>query len=466
MKKLIGLLLVLVVAYFGAVAFIGSKVDEYANEYIAKLNQKYAYVGIEYKAELVEKTFFGAKYKMMVDYTNPNMKDMLKTIYQLPFTFDIDIEFGPLLCRHGFGLGYIGASSLKPLDTFIAPELYTSIFKDAKINLDMTSKVSFLKHLNSTLDINKISFSPSRFTDVVINPISMVSSFNINTFIGDAKLKIPSIKISDSSNDKNSLTINDTVFDMDVVEFINSGIVLGDFELSIDKLDFKTEFSKEFIAQTDVLFSLKENSKNLLDTNLKINYKNIKGQLATVKIDNADISLAINSLDKQSVIDMHKYVLEIQDKQMEMMNKFSSPDANSSAIFEELDIFIEEMQANLFNIGKKLLIKDKTNIKANININHETHVKLDALYIASDLPSTFNELILDSNYLLNAIKFDFDAQVQDSITIDIADYVLQGLLDEGFATKDANLYKSKINYYPVVLMINDSDKSELLDNLR
>ncbi|CAA6813289.1 MAG: Secreted protein containing DUF945, bacterial [uncultured Campylobacterales bacterium] len=461
MKKILVFIVVVLIGYFGSVAFVGSKSEEHHEKYINQVNKIYQKHGIELKSKLIKKSFFTAKYELSMDYTNENMKKIIAEFYTLPMVFEYDVEFGPLLFRNGFGLGYAGFYSKKSLNSVLAKDLSTGIFKGKETNLVTKGRITFSDKLICDVFMDEININIMGAVNVKVAESSLVSKTDIKTLLGSGTVNIPSVELTDLTNPAKKVTIENIDLHANIKEFIETTL-LGDFVLDIEKVSLA---GNEFQFQPRVEVGMNENEKGLLDINAKLVYKNLKGQLSPIKVNNANISMALNKLDKSSLLVLSTYFKEVQNKQLALFDKMSNKDANITLIYQEIEALNSEIAGKIMPLIKNVLVLNKTNLKIDANINKENKLDFKADYIADGIPNRIDDFEYElPTVLANSFKAEVSLEVIKSIAglLRVPSEQLAYYISEGFIEDLGDVYTTKANYEPVKLVVNSRDKTALV----
>jgi len=479
-KKIIGAVVAVGAIWLGGTAYIGSKTEPYLEHYVQKTNKLYNAQGIELSVEKFNKGFFTSQAQVKLDFTDESLREELVEIIKLPMDIHYTIENGPLFFQNGLGVGTNRiVNSIKVSDFLVDKKEFLEVVKD-DIILDSTTNLGFSNNASFTAKTNRIVGSDEEGT-VRISPVTMSGDFDIETFQSDMKMLIEEFLVKSPEEE---ITLNDIVLNADITKFYDNGFYLGDFILDVASLNVKSEDLPFEVKNAKVAMKMNINENVDKNIDLKFDLSGDFGKSQLPKeyafLNKVNIAYALNGTKLEGLLAFQNYTKRIQEKQQAILEKLS--ENTSGALDESAFIELEKLQTQteeeMILMLAGLLKKDKTSFVFETKVmdqqEKEGSAKINIRYIGDEVLPKNAEVLIEKfeKEFLNLLAMNVDIQLNkdyiDNLPADLQQE-LSGQLQMGAmfgVIKDNNTsFSFEADYKPKTLMVNGSDRSEMLKML-
>jgi hypothetical protein len=475
MKKIVSSIIAAVAIWAGTTAYVGSQMEKNLQNQIDNSNKLYASNGIAYKMNNYEKSFLNSKAEIEVNFTDPAILELIQGSIKLPMIVKYDIEHGPLFFKNGLGFGAAKAHQEILLSSLLTEEakkeFLTLIKDDIMITSDMD--ISFTKNAAYTISTNEVNINDDG-KSFHMTPLAMKGNHNLETYKGDAKLNIASLKFQEEGT-QNGLTLQNLDLNIDIDEFIEKAFMLGTIDLSIENLTIKDDSDPQLenvnIA-TNLHIVTKKDSDTTISTKLDgdIDFKDTKLPVNLPNLKNIHAKMNMNHIGIEGMLEFQKASKEMQEAQSQIFTKMQSKPTEEELekIFEEFGTLQQNMMGKIVHSLNTLLVKDKSLIEyglkletkdskksnANIKIGYTGDIKFDGSI--EDIAIKVQQQALD---LVNLdVKIGLDAEhIKSSPNAETLKMQIQMGVAQGFIKEENGKYILNGYYKNQELMVNDNN---------
>jgi hypothetical protein len=475
MKKTVISIIAAAAIWTGTTAFIGNQLEGNLQTQIEKSNQINSDLGIKYKINSYQKNFLSSTAEIEIDFTNPEIIELMKETVKLPLVMKYDIEHGPLFFKNGLGVGLVRAHQEIPLSSIFTEEAkkdFLSLIKD-DIIIKSNINVSFTNNASYQASTNKINIDQNT-TNFHISPLKISGHQNLENANGDSKIHIDSVKVKKDEN-SSELKIENIDLDINVDDFIEEAIMLGTIDFSIGNLMIKENTNPQFQninLATNVHILTKKEEKESISTTFEgsINFKDTKFPDNIPNIKDIDIKMNMNNVGIKGMLAFQKASEEMQKKQSILLDKMQSniSEEEMQRIFEEFSSLQENMMNQIVQALNDMLIKDKTSIEYGLALKTQDNKKSDAdikvLYTGDiEFTGSIEEIAMRiQQQLLNLVNLDVKIALdKEHITTlpnaNMLEEQLKMAVMQGFIKEENGKYILNGYYKNQELMINDNN---------
>ncbi len=470
-KKILASVAVASALWAGATAYIGENTEKYLNDYVTKSNKIYTQNGMKMSLLSFEKGFVNSKAKVSLDFTDPEVKKELEGVLKLPIVMDYEIENGPILLKNGLSVGASRIhSKVKVSELLVDKEEFKKMVKE-DIVLDTTMLIDFQNNIDYEANSNQIvvESDQAKFT---IAPLEVKGEMNGETLVGTVNLLTKSIHGEMGSDGE--IKLDNVTLNADITKFFDNGFYLGDFDMGIEKFTLHNPNESQEIKNATVkaVMNLKQNSSDLVDTNfeldLDIGDTKLPPELNFVK--NISLNYGINGTKMDAWLAFQDTIAEVQEKQEAILEKLTlaKDEKEQMKAFIELQNMQQEIQNKMAMLLSDFLVKDKTTLKLDANLNDgQGKLLFDIKYIGDEqLPKSLEKLEAKlQQELLNWITLNIDVHIEKSLANQLPQELQTQLamaMMTGMLQDNNSSYGFNANYTPKKLMVNGQDRSEML----
>jgi len=475
MKKIVTSIIAAAALWAGTTAFVGNQMKENLQNQIDNSNKLYASNGVSYKINNYKKSFLNSQAEIEINFTDPTVLELIGDSIKLPIVIKYDIEHGPLFFKNGLGFGAARTHQKIPLSSLLTEkakeEFLTLIKDDIMINSDMD--ISFTKNASYTVSTNKVNINNDG-KSFNMTPLTMKGNHNLDTYKGDAKLNIASLKFQEEGT-QNGLTVQDLDINIDMDEFIEKALMLGTIDLSIKNLTIKDENDPQLdnvnIA-TNLHIVTKKDSETTISTELNgdVDFKDTKLPKELPDLKNIHLKMNMEHIGIKGMIEFQKVSKEMQEAQSQILTKMQSnpKEEEMQKIFEELGTIQQNMMGKIVHSLDKLLIKDKTLIEyglgvetkdskksnANVKIGYAGDIQFDGSI--EEIAKRVQEQVLD---LINLnVNIALDSEHINSLpNAEMLKMQIQMGVAQGFVKEENGKYILNGYYKNQELMVNENN---------
>lgn len=479
--KLVGLVVVAATVWMGSTAYIGSKAEPYLEKYVQKTNKLYEQYGVKMSVDTFNKGFFASQAVVKLDFTEPAMKEELAGILKLPMEMNYTIENGPLLFQNGLGFASSRiVNRIKLSDYLVEKEAFLEVVKD-DIIVDSRTNISFNKTASFDVRTNRVVVDEDG-DKLTMTPLLIDGEMDMETFQGDVAFLIEQFTIKGKEEDIN---IQDLTLDGTITKFYNNGFYLGDFKLNTASFNMKTQEMPFEVKNANLVMDvgIHENEHKDIDMQFKI-----KADLAETALPaefaflkKVEIDYALNGTKLEGLLAFQDYSTRVQAKQQELMEKVMANSASGTldeSTLTELNQFQDDIQNELILLLVGLLNTDRTQFLLNAKVMDEkakeASANLNLKYVgdevfsknASEVREKFEKELL--NLLAMGVNIQLNKEYLENLPAELKQE-LSAQLQMGAmfgVIKDNNTsFSFKADYTPNTLMVNGTDRSEMLKML-
>jgi len=493
MKKLFGLIAVLLLAWLGMTFYIGNNVESKSQELLSNMQEKYKNMGMELKVDIKDKSFFTSKAEMTFDYTNPEMKKILSQFYNLPIKMDYVVEHGPIFFKNGPGVGLTRIHSKQSMVNLLSEDIKEDLsLSDKDFVVTTNAVLSFSKNMSTDLSMTPVNFN-NPDSDIGIESGLLQGHFNtdMDTLAGSGSLSLPFVKVFNPESPKTEFYHAENItLDFDIEKFIAEGLYIGDISMKVKEMTLASEdFKDELSLSANIDIKIDEDQ----DKNLKVSYlvdaEHIKGEIPEefipfkINPKKASFDLVVEGLSPEGLIAFQKYSQEIQAKSQELMQKIMTENNEErEKVFAELQEFQVNMQAKLFDLAQGLFAPKKGKITYNASFEDDkkkdSHVNAKVAYLGDKFTGSVEEMTQAMKAkMLDLFTLDVDIKVDDSILLAVQNEMndrekqqttagLEMGIAQGIVKKEENTYTVKVDYEPNKLMLNGKDMSAMIEMIK
>ena len=435
------------IAFFSIIAMnLATSAQANDADVVSKITQCYNIAtngSILFKAEKKSKNY---------DISMDILDSSYKVIFKKDLKIHLEVDDGPLITNPSFGFGKAGIIANGSIVDFLNKNTTDSIDSKLKkqLNYKYEGKVSFGGELISKATLDAITLNnPFNKTEFKTSTATINSSMNIDSCIDKTVFNLESIEYK-SGNHLNDYSLKGLSISSQMTEkAIDNFALFVKTTFSIDKLTYKGNFTGK---QLDLKLSANLNGEikrvdkkyaNLfyktytkaLSANTIAFFKGIKESTFNFEIDNSEIDGLVN------LIALSKKMQKAEDQ---MIN--SKTEAERQKALLEYRALTTTKIVPVYN---QILIKDKTRLKLNLELNSEktSFVKVDLLYKAEPIQDNIQSAMITlMAQNLAVADGTIEIQVEKDIATNInplALILLDLLKTKGFATEKNGLYYLK-----------------------
>ncbi len=377
---------------------------------------------------------------------------------------NIDVDEGPIVIKPKFTLATAGLSAKGSILDIFKPTLVKNLEKSlkSKAKYSYEGLVTFGGELEEQLRIDPIELEGKDFTLESSKLISS-SKFDLDTITGENSIKVDNLHYTQKDTpliDTNLKAISTKV--IVTQEPIDNIMLFSKFNFSVDRVHLNI---KDRQLNQDLNFKIVLNGETKrIDSkllNLAFGYK-IEAldekTIASFKgIKSSSFELNLNNLG----IDGFLKLIKLQKEYQKLNNSILKASNNSNDVAMQKAILkTQELANNFVPIWNKLILKDKTKLKLNLELNGQkrSFIKLDLLYkgkpLSGDVNSAFISLAAQE---LNLFNGDIEILLDSTIASTINPFAIIGLemaKSKGFITMENGLYHLKAKLENGKIIIN------------
>jgi hypothetical protein len=385
MKKIVSSIIVAVALWAGSTAFIGTQIEEDIQKQIENSNKLYTSSGIKYKLNSYKKSFLSSKAEIELEFTDPEILDLLKDTIKLPLVITQNIEHGPLFFKNGLGFGSAKMHQETSISSLLTPEAKKEFLRLIKDDITITSDIaiSFTKNASYQLSSSEVKIEDDG-KNLHMTPLKIMGSSSLEQYSGDTKINIASLTINEEGT-QNGLTVENMNIAIDIDEFIEKAIMLGAIDLSIENLTIKDETNpqlKQINLATNLHLTSKKDSDTTISTNLDgdIDFKDTKLPKNLPNLKNLQAKMNMNYVGIKGMLEFQKASKEMQEAQSQIFTKMQSnpSEEEMQKIFEEFGALQQNMMGKIIHSLSNMLVKDKTLIEYRLGMQTKDNKSSDA----------------------------------------------------------------------------------------
>lgn len=463
MKKLVLvviLLLLLGTLWGGASWFIGEETEKLVKQQVEQSKEKLAPYGMKYELVSYDKTFMGA-----TAVTKLVLPESMATEGAADVQFLSEIQHGPIL-RGEKGVG-LGSSRWKvTLDESALPDAEVK----EKLKEVFADKPPFVAYADMGFAGADVNY------DVVINPAkleqdsntlnfagaNMTGTSNAQTGVGPFKVVMNTLNIKDPDVDIKVPAIN---VDGDITALIGSSMV-GSLNMQAKEISVTPILTGEAVTFDVDLKSDSAVAGDDLKGTSNIVVNNVKGaedSLKSLKWDMSYAGFSIAGLEKVQALNS-----DVQSLQAQLLfnaNNDESEMPEGEKQMEETLVQIQEKQMEMLNLFfSDVLQAKKTNLTQNVVVNNkngDVKLDLDLTYQGADEPLTLDTLALLGPEKMAALLKGDVAMTADKAILPpmMAAMFLAQPLEQKIVLEDDKQYSFKLKLKEDGLELNDQAMS-------
>ena len=475
MKKIVTSIIAAAALWAGTTAFVGNQMKENLQDQIDNSNKLYASNGIAYKMNSYEKSFLNSQAEIEVNFTDPAVLELIGDSIKLPMVIKYDIEHGPLFFKNGLGFGAARTHQEIPVSSLLtkeAKEAFLALIKD-DILITSDMEISFRKNASYTVSTNEVNINDDG-KSFQMTPLTIKGNHNLETYKGDAKLNIASLKFQEEGT-QNGLTVQDLDLNIDMDEFIEKALMLGTIDLSIKNLTIKDESDPQLEnvnISTNLHIVTKKDSDTTISTELDgdIDFKDTKLPKELPNLKNIHLKMNMEHIGIKGMLQFQKASKEMQEAQSQIFTKMQTNpgEEEMQKIFEEFGTLQQNMMGKIVHSLNTLLVKDKSLISyglaletkdnkksnANVKIGYTGDIKFDGSI--EDIAMKVQQQALN---LVNLdVNIGLDAEHVKSLpNADTLKMQIQMGVSQGFVKEENGKYILNGYYKNQELMVNDNN---------
>ncbi len=480
-KKVVVGLIGIVILWLVMTAYIASNTQEYFNRYLQRVNKLYEKQGVVFALKSFKSALFSSKATLKVDIDEPLLYQRVSKIIKLPLIVEYEIENGPLLFKHGIGMGLSRVRSHIDLhDHVVEVERFKKIFKKG-IELESWVDIDFNKNAYFYATTNKIVANVENEKFELL-PLRVNGRINLKSFESEMRIELKHIAIE--AQDIEAVA-QDTLLYVDIKKVYENGFYLGDVRVDIGSLTVKGKdlpFTLEKV-KLSILMDIVENRDETIDMKFKllVSLGNSKLPQAYASLDKIELEYALSGMKLEGVLAFQDFVKERQVRQEELFLKLIDADSGELNLqaLEALEKLQDESQDKIFLLLAKMLKKAHTNLNFKMIMvdkkAKESHLKMDITYMGEEFFSTSREHVEErlQKELLELFHFNFDLQFDKAYIANLAPKFQQSLLAQlemgvmlGMVKESNSSYIFEVDYEAESLMLNGKERLELLQILQ
>ena len=475
MKKIVTSIIAAAAVWAGTTAFIGSQMEENLQNQIDNSNKFNASNGIVYKINNYKKSFLNSQAEIEVNFTDPAVLELIGDSIKLPMVIKYDIEHGPLFLNNGLGFGAARTHQEIPLSSILTEEVKEEFLALVKDDIIITSdmQISFTKNASYSVSTNDVNINDDG-KSFHMTPLTMKGNHNLETYKGDAKLNIASLKFQEEGT-KNGLTVQDLDLNIDMDEFIEKALMLGTIDLSIKNLTIRDENDPQLeninIA-TNLHIVTKKDSDTTISTELNgdVDFKDTKLPEELPNLKNIHLKMNMEHIGIEGMLEFQKASKEMQEAQSKILTKIQSHPGEEELqkIFEEFGALQQDMMGKIVHSLNRLLIKDKSLIEYGLGIETKDDKKSNAniaIGYTGDIQfdGSLEEIAMKvQQQALNLVNLNVDIALDKEHvkTLPNAEMLKQQIemgVAQGFVKEENGKYILNGYYKNQELMVNDNN---------
>ncbi len=475
MKKTVSSIIAAVAIWAGTTAYVGSQMEGNIQTQIESTNKLYANNGIKYKIKSYEKSFLNSTAEIEINFTDPAILELIQDSIKLPMTVKYNIEHGPLFLKNGLGFGAARTHQEIPVSSLLTQEAKEKFLKLIKDDIIIKSDmdISFTKNASYTLSTNEVKINDDG-KNFYMTPLSLKGNNDIETYTGEAKLNIPSLKFQEEST-QNGLTIQNLDIDITIDELLEKKLMLGTVDISVEDLNIKDDNNPQLeninIA-TNMHMVTKKDSQTTIATKIdgSIDFKDTKLPNDFPNLKNIYAKMDMQHIGIEGMLEFQKASKEMQEAQSKILTKMQSnpSEEEMQKIFEEFGTLQQDMMGKIVHSLNTLLVKDKSSIEYGVNIETKDNKKSNAniaIGYTGDIQfdGSLEKIAMKvQQEILNLINLNVDITVDKEHikTLPNAEMLKQQIamgVAQGFLKEENGKYILNGYYKNQELMVNDNN---------
>lgn len=476
MKKLLGLIVLLIVAWLGATAYIGSQVEPRIDDYISKINMTYKDNGFVYSSKVTESSFLNSQVELEVkSIIDANMT---------PIKIPVKLEHGPLFFGGNDLFGIVRSHqeiSFKDELLALAPDINISdIIKESDVDIITDLVIGFDKKLNLKMQVTPFTLIGQESGDIEVVGMAIKSTNDTQSMLGDGEIKIGQLVIKNSP--KNKIELIDSELTWVTNKIISKSLALGDFSMSSDELKIYEDSKVKTTLSPTVVASVSQDSNATIGANINIAYKHIDGDYITqgVPLTTASSTYVVGGLGIKGVeelISITKRIQKVQDEQLQIINNSQGDTEVMAKAMSQIDTSMPTPD-EIISTLKNIFIQDTTYLELStiMDTKESKANKLNTkITISKDIKAMKSPKLLSMLKsrlkMLEMLSISVDLSVDERFAKSLGDRIgafskLEKGVKEGFVVKNTNRYSAEIKYKNDVLMINKKENPQILTMLK
>ncbi|CAA6805340.1 MAG: Unknown protein [uncultured Sulfurovum sp.] len=480
-KKIIGSLLGVTALWLGTTAYIGSSTESYLKNYVEKTNKLYAQYGVQLSVDSFKKGFMASEAKLKLDFSEPDIKEMIAQTVRLPLEINYHIENGPVFFNNGVGMGASRINQHIELSQYVVDkEAFKKIFKE-DIVISSQSNIGFNNNASFVATTNKIVAHLEENTKMELSPLHMEGEVDIVTLQGEAKLLIDSMFVRQGED---ILTAKNILIDADIKKVYENGFYLGDVLFDVSSLTSQGTVLPLNLEEAKVAFIMKidGDKDDMIDMQFNVDVEAGKSKLPEdyASLKKFKLSYALNGTKLKGILAFQDFTQRLQAKQQALLAQlFASNDGSlNEEVFAELEKLQVEAQEEMIVLGAGLLTKDKTNLLVNMKLldkeEKESSLNMSVAYVGDELIGITAKALEEkfSKEFLDLLAIDLNVELSKAYIANLSDTLKKELDAQlqmgamfGIVKDNNSSYNFDAKYTPRTLMVNDENRSEMLQML-
>jgi hypothetical protein len=475
MKRIVSSIIVAVAIWAGSTAFVGTKMEENLQNQIENSNKLHASNGIVYKMNNYEKSFLNSTAEIEVNFTDPAILELIQDSIKLPMVIKYNIEHGPLFLKNGLGFGAARTHQeilLSSLLTQEAKKEFLTLIKD-DIIIRSDIDISFTKNASYIISTNEVNINDDG-KSFYMTPLKMKGNHNLETFKGDTKLNIDSLKFQEEGT-QNGLTLQNLDLNIDIDEFIEKALMVGAIDLSIENLTIKDDNDPQ-LKNVNIATNLHMVSKKDSDTTIStefngdIDFKDTKLPQNLPNLKNIHAKMNMNYIGIKGMLEFQKASKEMQEAQSQIFTKMQSNtgEEEMQKIVEEFGALQQNMIEKIVHSLNNMLVKDKTLIEYGLGMQTKDNKKSSANAIIGytgdiEFNDSIEEIAMKvQQQALNLVNLDVklvlnNEHIKTLPNSEILKQQIQMGVAQGFVKEENGKYILNGYYKNQELIINDNN---------
>jgi len=482
MKKFFSFLILILILYLGATAWIGSRVEPYAQKYVQMINTRFgSRSGLHYRIRQIEHGFWTTTLQVDINLTHPLYAAWLNERNASFRSVTLEVEHGPLFFRHGPGAGLASVYAVQKLDDLAAPLGEAGVkLRSAKNRLHSLARIAFDRHVSMELRVD-----PFALVDQKNQMLSDFGSITLTThldpwkFVGEYHAAIPYVRFRPLSAAETPVQIEGLSLQGHMRQMLGPTLFLGEATLAAEHLQLK---EKESHLDVDLaprfFFGLQSDGNGTLNMDYDAAFRLRGGQFPDplTPIRSARERLRIGGLSEEGLTKLYALIGRFQKKQIAlygaMIQAKNDPEALAKSLLK-LQTFQQKMQEELLRAGARTLIAGKSDLRLHLKLATERNPEntFDVrLRLIKTLPQ--NDPVKIRRALTQKIPDYFSLDANSSMGIDFLrefgpmgiqyDAMLALAIKQGFVEKKEGRYVASLHYAPDKLIINHRNMPQLL----
>lgn len=481
MKKISILLLIVVAAWLGTSAFIGSQIKSRLGQYLDIANESMEQRGIKYSANIIDSSLFSTDVNVVVE-PNHNADELVKrALLKSTNRLAVKIEHGPIFFQNGLGFGLAKIHNETPLKQEILQSYSGSKIDEDNVTLMVNSVLNFTQKLNTVLVLTPVTIIDKTGTVVKIGKIKAHSSANIsNIRISEGTVDIPQVVVYENSKEdtNNTLEISGIRMKWNIEKMLSKTIMLGSLKISAEKIHASdTNITAE---DPEIYIESVQSVHDGLDIMVKLSYDSAFGNddlHSIAKLENIEASYKLGGLGIDGVKSATSMLREFQKQTLKQEQALQNIDTSNADALAQAMSTIEPYapkDTDILRLIKELLVKNQTyfetSSKARAKGGKENILHAKVLLtkeFPTDSMDRLREIFKNKLALLNMFNIEFDISMQKEF-VEIMDERglamtrLDSGVQDGYLIEKDGTYSSKITYQTDSLKINNKENPQIL----